>query len=378
MAPQELSDDKAPIVQLVDHFLRQAVALQASDLHFESYDDVYRVRYRKDGILHELAQPPLALAPRIAARLKIMANLDIAEQRIPQDGRFSIKDTQNNSIDCRFSSCPTLNAEKITLRILNHSKQIITLNDLGLTEGNQSCFIKALNRCQGLILVTGPTGSGKTVTLYAALHHLNSLEKNISTVEDPIEIKQLGINQVPINPKIGFGFAQALRALLRQDPDIIMIGEIRDQETAQMALNAAQTGHLVLSTLHANSAPETIIRLQQLGLPKYLIAESLSLVIAQRLIRRLCKRCKRPDKDGRKGYRAVGCALCHQGYQGRMAIFELMPISQDLRHLILTTSAHTEQINQHASASGMLNLYQAGFNQVQLGETSHAEIQALA
>lgn len=373
--PSHAAQDEAPIVAFVHRLLHQAIANHATDLHFEPYTDTYRVRYRKDGLLHELATPPSSVASRIAARLKIMANLDIAERRLPQDGRFSITDKTNRTIDCRFSSCPTLSGEKITIRILNHATQNLTLSNLGLIPRDATCLHHALARPQGLILVTGPTGSGKTITLYAAINHLNTGEKNISSVEDPIEIQQPGINQVQINPKIGLSFASVLRALLRQDPDIIMIGEIRDQDTAEMAIRASQTGHLVLSTLHTNNSAQTLIRLQQLGLPTYLIAESLTLIIAQRLIRRLCVLCKRPAKQADRGYQAVGCHQCYQGYNGRMALFETMPISKTLRRLLMMPRITTEQLTHQAQQEGMLSLYQAGLSHVQTGVTSYEEIQ---
>jgi type IV pilus assembly protein PilB len=374
--PAPAAPDEAPIVSFVYRLLHQAIASQATDLHFEPYIDTYRVRYRKDGLLHELATPPQDVAARIAARLKIMAELDIAERRLPQDGRFSIKDKTNRTIDCRFSSCPTMGGEKITIRILNHATQSFSLPELGLIPRDAACLQHALSRPQGLILVTGPTGSGKTVTLYAAINHLNTGEKNISSVEDPIEIQQPGINQVQINPKIGLGFASVLRALMRQDPDVIMVGEIRDQDTAEMAIRASQTGHLVLSTLHTNSSAQTLIRLQQLGIPTYLIAESLTLIIAQRLIRRLCVLCKRPSDQTDRGYQPVGCHQCHEGYNGRLAIFETMPISTTLRHLLLTPTITTEQLTYQAQQEGMLTLYDTGLNLVHTGATSYAEIQA--
>ncbi len=377
LKPSPATLDEAPIVSFVYRLLHQAIAQQATDLHFEPYTDTYRVRYRKDGLLHELASPPHSVAPRIAARLKIMADLDIAERRLPQDGRFSITDKTQRTIDCRLSSCPTLGGEKITIRILNAATQRLTLPDLALIPRDAICLQQALSRPQGLILVTGPTGSGKTITLYAAIHHLNTGEKNISTVEDPIEIQQPGINQVQINPKIGLGFATVLRALLRQDPDIIMVGEIRDQDTAEMAIRASQTGHLVLSTLHTNSNAQTLIRLQQLGIPTYLLAESLTLVIAQRLIRRLCVICKRPADRVDRGYQAVGCHQCYQGYNGRIAIFETMPISKTLRHLLMIPSSTTEKITHQAQQEGMLTLYEAGLSHVHTGATSYAEIQTL-
>ncbi len=303
----DFHSEDAHIIKLVDQILHEAIEKNASDIHFEHYENNYRVRFRIDGILYEITNPDLALASRITARLKIMSRLNIAERRLPQDGRFTIA-----SRDCRINICPTLFGEKIVVRILHPNSTILKINELGMLEHQQKLFADAIKRPQGMILVTGPTGSGKTVSLYAALNELNTINKNISTIEDPIEINLPGINQVNIDPRIGLTFAAALRAFLRQDPDIIMVGEIRDLETAEIAIKAAQTGHLVLSTLHTNSASETITRLLNMGIAEYNLNSSLSLIIAQRLARKLCPHCK------------TGCEHCHNGYLGRIGIFEVM------------------------------------------------------
>lgn len=369
------SNDEAPIVSFVQRMLQQAVARNATDLHFEPYDNSYRIRCRQDGMLHELATPPYAIASRVAARLKIMADLDITERRLPQDGRFSFSYTPQHSIDCRFSSCPTVYGEKIVIRLLNNNIVKLDIEHLGLSIRDKDCLIQALQRPQGLILVTGPTGSGKTTTMYAALHQLNIQERNISSVEDPVEIKQFGINQLQVNPKIGLNFTTALRALLRQDPDVIMIGEIRDYETAEIAIKASLTGHLVISTLHTNSSAETIMRLQQLGIPSFLLASSLTLVVAQRLIRQLCPQCKVAYTSSTHTYlRAQGCPLCYRGYRGRKAIFEVMPISEQLQYLIMSPHLTAQKLAIQAQREGMENLYQAGLNYVQQGVTSVEEI----
>lgn len=366
--------DEAPIVAFVQSIFRQALAHGASDLHFEPYADQYRIRYRKDGILYELTTPPLAIASRIAARLKILADLDIAERRLPQDGRFSFVDKQNRSIDCRLSTCPTVHGEKIAIRLLNTHTQALDLSQLGLTTQQQGCLQQALAKPQGLILVTGPTGSGKTITLYAALQHMNSAAKNISTIEDPVEIQQTGINQIQINPKIDLNFSIALRALLRQDPDVIMVGEIRDVETADIAMRSAQTGHLVLSTLHTKNSVETIVRLQQLGAAPYLIATSVTLIVAQRLARKLCAYCKKPAAIG---YQAVGCHRCDQGFSGRIGIFEVLPMSSAIQHQLRISNVDTDQLTQQAKREGMLTLYEASMQHVHHGVIRYEDIQII-
>src|SRR3990167_2815199 len=328
------SADDAPVVRFVNKMLLDAIKKGSSDLHFEPYEKSYRVRFRTDGILHEIARPPVQLAPRISARLKVMASLDISERRKPQDGRIKMRISKTKSIDFRVSSCPTLWGEKIVMRILDSSSAQMGIDALGYEESQKDLFMEALAQPQGMILVTGPTGSGKTVSLYTGLNILNTAETNISTAEDPVEINLEGINQVNVNPKVGLGFAEALRSFLRQDPDVVMVGEIRDIDTASIAIKAAQTGHLVLSTLHTNSAPETLTRLMNMGVPAFNIATSVSLIIAQRLARKLCPACKKPHdlphevlkkagfsdaqiESGFTLFHPVGGEKCNNGYKGR-------------------------------------------------------------
>lgn len=363
-----------PLIKFVDNIILHAFQQNISDIHIESYETICRIRYRKHGLLFLANEIPPQLAVRIATRLKVMAKLNIAEKRLPQDGRFQLE-----NIDIRINICPTLFGEKIVLRLLNLTHISLDIHQLGLTDEQQTLFINKISRPQGMILVTGPTGSGKTVTLYSALNYLNNAEKNISTVEDPIEIRLDGINQVNINSKIGLDFSTVLRAFMRQDPDIIMIGEIRDPETAEIAVKASQTGHLVLSTLHTNSAIETITRLRALGIPSYNIAESVSLIIAQRLIRKLCDLCKIPEKlihyahlTTHKNkvpdliYRAKGCSQCTQGYTKRMAIYELLPITEKISQSI--------QMDTRAILDGFVSLREIAIDHVLCGETSLAEI----
>ncbi|ART82926.1 type IV-A pilus assembly ATPase PilB [Oceanisphaera profunda] len=394
--------DDAPLVQYIHQVLRDAVRQAASDIHFEPYELFYRIRFRIDGILHDVASPPSHLANRFAARLKVMASLDIAERRLPQDGRIKLKLGRHKSIDMRVSSLPTQAGEKVVLRLLDSAITKLDINQLGFNEGQKSAYLEALHLSQGLILVTGPTGSGKTVSLYTGLSILNQVSSNISTAEDPIEIIMPGINQVQINPKAGLGFAQALRAFLRQDPDIIMVGEIRDLETAEIAIKAAQTGHLVLSTLHTNSATDTLTRLKNMGLAAYNIASSVSLIIAQRLARKLCPHCKIPEvlsapqlallglsSKGLNGkgqdchgpelndrelnlFQASGCVLCTDGYKGRIGIYEVLPMNDTLAELMLS-GADSLTLARAATASGMLTLRQAALAQVQQGIISLAE-----
>ena len=372
--------DERPIVSFVQRLLQQAVTRGATDLHFEPYEDHYRIRYRHDGKLFELTRLASLLAPRLASCLKIMADLNIAERRLPQDGRFSFDaSTIPNpglskklaNIDCRINTCPTIYGEKVAIRFLNARIPHPDLNQLGLSERDKSCLIQAIERPHGLILVTGPTGSGKTVTLYGALNHLNTGEKNISTVEDPVEIKISGINQVQINPHIGLHFAEVLRAFLRQDPDIIMLGEIRDYETADIAMKAAQTGHLVLATLHTHNCVQTLLRLKQLGIALFLMA-NITLIMTQRLIRILCPYCK--IQDSNMIYQAQGCHRCHQGYLGRKAIFEVMPLSPTLQHSIMQPKWCPTTIAAQAAQEGMLTLRQSGLQKVSEGVTTIEEI----
>lgn len=377
---QSYSED-AEIIGLVDQILNDAIKDKASDIHFETFADNYRVRFRIDSILHETIKLDINIANRINARLKIMAKLDISERRLPQDGRFSFH-TDQHHYDCRISSCPTIHGEKIVIRLLYINHSLLSLEELGLNVQQINAFRQTLKRPQGMILVTGPTGSGKTVSLYAALNEINTPEKNISTAEDPIEIYLPGINQVNINTKIGLDFATILRTFLRQDPDIIMLGEIRDIETADMAIKAAQTGHLVLSTLHTNSAAESITRLLNMGIKAFNIDNALSLVIAQRLVRKLCPHCKQKqimktpllkNFNELNAYEAKGCEYCHQGYQGRIGVFEFLLISPTICHLIIQQKSSID-IQQQALKEGMITLQQNALTKVAEGITSLAEI----
>ncbi|MGV3739741.1 MAG: GspE/PulE family protein [Gammaproteobacteria bacterium] len=380
--PYNDSYDEKPIVAFVQRILQQAVSRGATDLHFEPYADHYRIRYRQDGKLYELTRPTSMLAPRITSRLKVMANLNITERRLPQDGRFSfdVPPIQGlgieTCIDCRINTCPTIYGEKIAIRFLNTQQSRPNLDNLALTERDKICFLQAIHRPQGLILITGPTGSGKTVTLYAALEHLNTGDKNICSVEDPVEIKISGINQIQINPKIGLSFAEVLRAFLRQDPDIIMLGEIRDYETADIAMKAAHTGHLVLATLHTQNCVQTLLRLKQLGIATFLMS-NLILIMTQRLFRMLCPYCKIPVNSSPNIYQAQGCYRCHQGYHGRKAIFEVMPISPAIQELILEPKLSSTKLSEQASKEGMLSLKQAGWKYVTEGVTTIEEISAI-
>ena len=382
--------DDAPIVRFVNKILLDAIKKEASDIHFEPYEKEYRIRYRQDGILHEVATPPAILAPRITARIKIMSRLDISEKRIPQDGGFKMRLSRSRSIDFRVSTCPTTFGEKVVMRILDSAAARMGIEALGFNQEQQNQFIKAIERPQGMILVTGPTGSGKTVTLYTALNMLNTSAVNISTAEDPVEIKVSGINQVSINPKTGLTFSEALRSFLRQDPDIIMVGEIRDPETAEIAVKAAQTGHLVLSTLHTNSSSETLQRLVSMGIPTFNIASSVTIIIAQRLARKLCEQCKlirddftnqgliglgfkAEDLTNIKLYKAVGCNQCTNGYRGRIGLYELLVMTKNLGRLVMGGANSLELLN-HAQSEGMITIYQSGLEKVKQGLTTIEEI----
>lgn len=382
--------DDAPIVIYINKLLMDAIRKGASDLHFEPYEKTYRVRFRIDGILHEMGSPPAYLSTRLAARLKVMSKMDIAEKRVPQDGRIKLKISQRKSIDFRVSSLPTLFGEKIVLRILDSSMAMMGIDSLGYEPKQKQLYLDNLNRPQGMILVTGPTGSGKTVSLYTGLNILNTPQRNISTAEDPVEINLSGINQVHINTKTGLTFAEALKAFLRQDPDIVMVGEIRDFETAEIAIKAAQTGHLVLSTLHTNSASETITRLMNMGVPGYNIASSVSLIIAQRLARKLCPLCKVPESIPREElvnlgfdeqllegkleiYKPVGCNKCSGGYKGRVGIYETMPISEEIGRIIME-GGNSLEIAKQAQSEGVDNLRRSGLRKVAQGVTSLAEV----
>ncbi len=364
----KFTQEDEPIIQLADKLIQKAIESRASDIHIEPYQDYSRIRFRCDGILTEITSIPPPLATRLMTRLKMMANLNMAEKRLPQDGHLLWQKSMNITI--RINTCPTLFGEKIVLRLLDKTHIHFNLDQLGLLEQQKKLFISKLIQPQGILFVTGPTGSGKTITLYAALHYLNCIEKNISTIEDPVEIALPGINQVNANPKIGLDFSTALRSFLRQDPDIIMIGEIRDAMTAQIALQAAQTGHLVLSTLHTNYAIEAIHRLQSLGITDYSMLNSISFIIAQRLVRQLCRYCKQADQFA---YRAVGCEHCREGYHDRIGIFECIPITPSLAQLI-ATSASTPHLIDEIKKSGWISLRDAGMQMVQQGITTATEI----
>ena len=383
-SPQESTEENdEPVIKFVDQLLQNAIQHHASDIHIEPNATHCRIRFRQDGLLYEAANIPLYLAIRITTRLKIIANLNIAERRLPQDGRIQLR--QSSRIDIRINTCPTIFGEKIVLRILDSNTVNFDINMLGFTDIQKQLFLEKLTQPQGLIIVSGPTGSGKTSTLYSALQHLNQIEKNISTVEDPVEIELKGVNQVYINTKIGLDFACVLRTFLRQDPDIIMVGEIRDAETAMIAVQAAQTGHLVLSTLHTNSAAETIVRLQSMGLLPYHLVSSISLIIAQRLVRKLCDHCKQPEMLPTEchqqfkstspfiAYKAHGCKFCHQGFKGRIGIFELIPMTDKIIPVLLT-GANMAQIHKEIKTENCMLLWEAGLEKVRLGITSFTEI----
>jgi type IV pilus assembly protein PilB len=383
------SVDETPIVRFVNKVLIDAIKQDASDIHFEPYEKTYRVRFRIDGILSEMVRPPKNLAPRLAARLKVMSQMDISERRIPQDGRIQMKLSRNRAIDFRVNTLPTLFGEKIVLRILDPSSAQMGIDALGYEPEQKEFYMKALERPQGMILVTGPTGSGKTVSLYTGLNLLNTPERNISTAEDPVEINLEGINQVHVNAKVGLNFAAALRSFLRQDPDVIMVGEIRDLETAEIAIKAAQTGHLVLSTLHTNSAAETITRMLNMGVPAFNLATSVNLIIAQRLARRLCKDCTQPANiphetllsegfseemlEGATINTAVGCALCNEGYKGRVGVYEVVRVTPEISRIIME-EGNSLEINAQARAEGFNDLRASALLKVTQGLTSLEEV----
>jgi len=368
-------------VNLIDQMLDQGMVRGASDIHFESGKDIFRVRFRIDGLLHIVATPAVQLRDAIVSRLKVLARMDIAEKRIPQDGRISYA-YKSEIIDLRVSSLPTVHGEKIVVRIMNFNRIRPDLQSLGYEADDQVKLRKAIERPHGLILMTGPTGSGKTSSLYSCLELINRSDINLATVEDPAEIQLVGANQVNINEKAGLTFASALRALLRQDPDVIMIGEIRDLETAEIAIQASQTGHLVLSTLHTNDAPSTLARLRHMGIPAFHVAASLTLVTAQRLIRRLCDLCKVPkreqDDEGLQvtSFKALGCPSCDKGYKGRIGLFQVMPVSDAMQTLILN-DAPTQALSALAAQEGVRTLRKAGWLKVRQGLTSIEEVMAL-
>ncbi|MEN9449753.1 MAG: type pilus assembly ATPase [Pseudomonadota bacterium] len=379
------SNEDLTIINYVNKFLIDAISHNASDVHIEPYQHQLQIRFRIDGLLYSMLVLPKHLISRIITRLKIMAQLDIAERRIPQDGRFQLKDINGRNVDCRLSTCPTIHGEKLVIRILDSNKMLLEIDKLGMSKTQKREFIKALTSPHGMILVTGPTGSGKTITLYTALSFLKKTTVNISTVENPIEIILSGINQVNVNPTVGLNFACVLRAFLRQDPDIIMVGEMRDQETAEIGIKAAQTGHLVLSTLHTNSAADSLIRLENMNIPAYNIAASVQLIIAQRLVRRLCVHCKieeqLPEKillklkfsPEIKIFAAKGCPRCTEGYKGRTGIFEVLTLTNDIKKIILQKN-NALKINQFAKKNGMQTLYLSALDKLKQGEISLLEM----
>ncbi|MFP5358591.1 MAG: type IV-A pilus assembly ATPase PilB [Gammaproteobacteria bacterium] len=376
--------DDAPVVRFVNKILLDGINQGVSDVHFEPFEKIYRIRYRRDGELKTIAQPPVQMGNRLAARLKVMSRLDLAERRVPQDGRIKLNISKTKAIDFRVSTCPTLFGEKICCRILDPSSAQLGIDALGYEPEQKNAYMKCLEQPQGMILVTGPTGSGKTVSLYTGLNILNTEDINISTAEDPAEINLPGVNQVNVNPKQGLTFAAALKAFLRQDPDVIMVGEIRDLETAEIAIKAAQTGHLVLSTLHTNDAPQTVVRLMNMGVPAYNIASTLSLIIAQRLARKLCPKCKRPADIPkpellRAGFtekevgdpnftifEAVGCHECDDGYKGRTGIYQVMPFSEAMGRIIME-GGNAMQIAEQAQREGVKDLRQSALLKVRNG-----------
>ena len=382
--------EDAPVVRFVNKILLDAIKRGASDVHFEPYEKYFRVRTRLDGVLSEVAQPPVILAPKVCARLKVMSRMDIAERRVPQDGRIKMRLSKNRAIDFRVNTCPTLYGEKVVLRILDPATAKIGIEALGYEDEQKSLYLKHLAKPYGMILVTGPTGSGKTVSLYTGLGILNTESRNISTAEDPAEINLPGVNQVNVNPKVGLTFATALKAFLRQDPDVIMVGEIRDLETAEIAIKAAQTGHLVLSTLHTNDAPRTLSRLVDMGVKPYAIATSVSLIIAQRLARRLCDNCKEVtdvprealEKEGFEPadldrgltiFRPKECKQCNDGYKGRIGIFQVMEVSETMGRIIME-GGNAIQLADQAVIEGVIDLRRAGLNKVKEGITSLEEV----
>lgn len=396
-SPESQEDPNAgvndtPIVKFVNKVLLDAINKGASDIHIEPYEKSCRVRFRIDGILQEVAAPPLALSMRIVARIKILSKMDIAERRVPQDGRIKMRISKNRAIDFRVSTLPTLYGEKIVLRILDPTSATFGVEKLGFEPDQKDLFLDAVNRPYGMVLVTGPTGSGKTVTLYTAVNILNSPDRNISTAEDPVEINLSGVNQVNINERAGMDFNVALRAFLRQDPDIILVGEIRDLETAGIAIKAAQTGHMVLSTLHTNSAPATLTRLVNMGVPPFNIASAVNLIVAQRLARRLCNHCKQPvnlpkeallkagykeeELDGLKIFGPVGCDSCNGGYKGRVGIYEVMPVSKAIGEIIMREGTELD-VERQMLKDGVYPLRIAGLKKVSSGDTTLEEIERI-
>jgi type IV pilus assembly protein PilB len=381
--------DDTPVVRFVNKVLLDAINKGASDIHIEPYEKTFRIRFRQDGVLLEVATPPVTMATRLISRIKVMSRMDIAERRVPQDGRIKMALSKKRAIDFRVNSCPTLFGEKVVLRILDPTSAQLGIDMLGYEEEQKNLYLHNLNKPYGMILVTGPTGSGKTVSLYTGLNILNTPDRNISTCEDPVEINLAGINQCNMNPKAGLTFAEALRAFLRQDPDIIMVGEIRDLETAEIAIKAAQTGHMVMSTLHTNDAPQTLTRLANMGVPPYNIASSVNLIIAQRLARRLCSNCKKPVDIPREAlleegfreeelgdlklYSAAGCEQCAEGYKGRVGIYQVMPVSEAMGRIIME-NGNAMQLGDQAKVEGVADLRESGLQKVRDGITSLEEI----
>lgn len=388
----DADDKEITIIQCVYRLLQSAIERGASDVHIEPRHEHLQVRFRIDGLLYSAVTFPAHWAKRIIARLKVMSQLDIAERRIPQDGRFQIMDAKNRNIDCRISTCPTLHGEKLVIRILDSNKMQLKVNKLGMNKSQIASFLQAIQCPHGMVLVTGPTGSGKTITLYAALNFLNTSILNISSVENPVEIVLPGVNQINVNFKIGLNFSTVLRAFLRQDPDVIMVGEMRDHETAEIGIKAAQTGHLVLSSLHTNSAVESLIRLANMGIPTYNLTSSIHLIIAQRLARRLCPYCKVKDTLPKNVlwelgfsdqeiqsvtlFSAQGCTKCTEGYQGRTGIFEILSITEDIKNLILR-NYDANAIASYARAKGMQTLYASALEKLKLGEISLMEMKRI-
>jgi len=382
--------DDAPVVRYVNKVLVDAIAASASDIHFEPYERFFRIRYRQDGMLREIANPPISIASRLVSRLKVMSRMNIAEHRVPQDGRIKLKLSRKRDIDFRVNTLPTLYGEKVVLRILDASAANVDIDELGMEPEQKETFLQCIRKPFGMILVTGPTGSGKTVSLYSALNILNQPDINISTVEDPVEIQVPGINQVSMNPKTGMTFAAALRAFLRQDPDIVMVGEIRDLETAEIAVKAAQTGHLVLSTLHTNDAPQCLTRLANMGAPPFNIASSVLLIMAQRLVRKLCPHCREEDDLPREAlieegfndeeiaegitlYKPIGCDRCVDGYKGRVGIFQVIKVSDEMGRLIMA-GGNSIQLADQAEKEGYADLRRSGLRKVKAGVTSLLEL----
>ncbi len=382
--------DDAPVVKFVNKVLLDAINKGASDIHWEPYEKEYRVRFRQDGMLREVVKPPLVLGPKIAARLKVMAKLDISERRIPQDGRVKLKLSATRAIDFRMATCPTLFGEKIVMRILDPSSAKLGIDALGYEDFQKKLYLENLDKPYGMILITGPTGSGKTVSLYTGINILNTEDRNICTAEDPAEIQLPGVNQVNVNPKVGLTFGAALKSFLRLDPDIILVGEIRDLETAEIAIKAAQTGHMVLATLHTNDAPKTLTRLADIGVAPYSIATAVNLIIAQRLARRLCKNCKKPADIPREAllkegfteteidagitiFEPVGCDQCNEGYKGRTGVYQVMPVSEAMGKIIME-GGNAIQIADQATAEGVPDLRRSALTKVKRGDFGLAEL----